>query len=421
MGQTCVWGSQVLKYKFIVSLFKAIMLFSMFLFVAYVLIVGPTTSCSVHNNNQPNNRIREVNFFRKSIRLNKDSTVNLAIGPDGTCRREPTPDYMKLIPNFKQGPKQPSLPMRQDKLKRSTPSLIQTTGCKDSICSEHLSMTDRSHYCSCLDIVLGANIVPQPSRCKFIHGKYRDPVALVSLPGSGNTWIRGMLESLTGICTGAIYCDISLRSHGFTGESVREGSVLVVKTHKVKPTWTESDDRDFPKEMNMETQFGSAVFVIRNPQNALVSEWNRIVANNLTIRTINLNSHTEKAGKEWFGENKLWSDFVVKQVNRWKIMLKNWLMNNEDHPVLVVKYESLVNDSFTQSKRILDFLNVSYSPIHIKKKLNNGTHGFQRKHSDDFDHFTPSQRSYVQSVVIQTIKLLQERGLDDVIDIRDYL
>ena len=38
--------------------------------------------------------------------------------------------------------------------------------------------------------------------CRFMRGEGRAPVALVSLPGSGNTWVRGLLEKATGICTG---------------------------------------------------------------------------------------------------------------------------------------------------------------------------------------------------------------------------
>lgn len=38
--------------------------------------------------------------------------------------------------------------------------------------------------------------------CQFMQGEARAAVALASLPGSGNTWIRGLLEKATGICTG---------------------------------------------------------------------------------------------------------------------------------------------------------------------------------------------------------------------------
>ena len=34
--------------------------------------------------------------------------------------------------------------------------------------------------------------------CLAGHG----PVGLVSFPGSGNTWVRGLLQKATGVCTG---------------------------------------------------------------------------------------------------------------------------------------------------------------------------------------------------------------------------
>ena len=40
------------------------------------------------------------------------------------------------------------------------------------------------------------------SKCCFMDGSKRAAVALVSHPGSGNTWIRGLLEKATGVCTG---------------------------------------------------------------------------------------------------------------------------------------------------------------------------------------------------------------------------
>lgn len=39
-------------------------------------------------------------------------------------------------------------------------------------------------------------------KCKFRSGIGKKRVALVSLPGSGNTWVRGLLEKASGLCTG---------------------------------------------------------------------------------------------------------------------------------------------------------------------------------------------------------------------------
>ena len=41
--------------------------------------------------------------------------------------------------------------------------------------------------------------------CHFMDGNNRSPVCLESFPGSGNTWFRGLLERVTGICTGRNY------------------------------------------------------------------------------------------------------------------------------------------------------------------------------------------------------------------------
>jgi hypothetical protein len=40
------------------------------------------------------------------------------------------------------------------------------------------------------------------------------PVALASFPGSGNTWVRGLIEAASGIYTGSIYKDANLYLHG---------------------------------------------------------------------------------------------------------------------------------------------------------------------------------------------------------------
>ena len=63
----------------------------------------------------------------------------------------------------------------------------------------NLSEIDRAHYERCCTMSKSEIITGD---CEFMSGERRAPVVLVSLPGSGNTWIRGLLEKATGICTG---------------------------------------------------------------------------------------------------------------------------------------------------------------------------------------------------------------------------
>ena len=42
----------------------------------------------------------------------------------------------------------------------------------------------------------------------------RPPTALASFPGSGNTWLRFLIESATGIFTGSRYKDLQIQMYG---------------------------------------------------------------------------------------------------------------------------------------------------------------------------------------------------------------
>ena len=78
--------------------------------------------------------------------------------------------------------------------------------CKDKVCSEYLSGVELAQYKTCINLtVIKEDKVGQiqPNvNCRFLNGTKRHPVALASFPGSGNTWMRGLLQKITGICTG---------------------------------------------------------------------------------------------------------------------------------------------------------------------------------------------------------------------------
>lgn len=89
----------------------------------------------------------------------------------------------------------------------------------------------------------------------------KQPIALASFPGSGNTWLRYLLQQATGVLTGSVYKDFGLLKSGFPAESVANSSVLMVKTHEFgEDTWS---------------QFGRAVLLIRDPAKAILAEFNR--------------------------------------------------------------------------------------------------------------------------------------------------
>ena len=187
-------------------------------------------------------------------------------------------------------------PPRKRPLLHGSSRLLPEPKCSDRLCTEFLSEEDKSHFRSCLQKVEAHKGTVGEDHCRFMPQTHRAPVALASYPGSGNTWLRGLLETATGVCTGFEFCDISMRVKGFAGENIVSGAVLVVKTHGL-PYW-----KGKKRHGRGRGNFDSAVFLVRNPLDALVSEWNRRIANDFHGYTISLTSHVKSAGKEWFGE-----------------------------------------------------------------------------------------------------------------------
>ena len=141
--------------------------------------------------------------------------------------------------------------------------------CNETKCLEFLSQSETIYLKNCGQ---KSGVQIEQSTCTFLPYKDRTPVALLSPPGSGNTWLRGLLERATGVCTGYGLCDTEMRARGFLGERIVSGKVLVVKTHSIIPRWV--GER---VQASWEGSYGSAVLLIRNPVQALIAEWNRIM------------------------------------------------------------------------------------------------------------------------------------------------
>jgi len=87
--------------------------------------------------------------------------------------------------------------------------------------------------------------------------------ALLSFPGSGNSWVRQLIETTTGIYTGTYKdCDVSYICNGMIGEGVYTDNVIAVKIHFPINDLDWLYDRDI-------------IYVVRNPFNAILADWNR--------------------------------------------------------------------------------------------------------------------------------------------------
>ena len=150
--------------------------------------------------------------------------------------------------------------------------------CVKKNCREFLSDSEKDKISACERKAKSEGYQIKDSDCKFLPSTGRHPVALISAPGSGNTWTRGLLEKATGICTGFFGCDASIRARGYIGETIKSGKVLVVKTHSPLTKWRGSNNKN---SSAADAYYSSAIYILRNPIHSVVAEWNRRSAKKL--------------------------------------------------------------------------------------------------------------------------------------------
>ena len=108
-------------------------------------------------------------------------------------------------------------------------------------------------------------VIPSHQHCKNMSFKNSGPlVTLSSFPGSGNSWVRQLLESATGIYTGALWCDEAYVNCGMIGEFVQSNNVIAVKAHHYIPSVIK-------KKLNND----KSIYIVRSPFGAILAEHTR--------------------------------------------------------------------------------------------------------------------------------------------------
>ena len=83
--------------------------------------------------------------------------------------------------------------------------------------------------------LISAKILSQnlTQNCDIKFANFDKLIALNSFPGSGNTWLRNLIEKSFGYYTGSVYMDQVLYYGGFKGEYTQpfSGHTIVQKIH----------------------------------------------------------------------------------------------------------------------------------------------------------------------------------------------
>ncbi|CAK8681177.1 unnamed protein product [Clavelina lepadiformis] len=173
----------------------------------------------------------------------------------------------------------------------------------------------------------------------FFEKSQHNIVGLVSFPGSGNSWLRQMLEMVTGIYTGSVYHDKNLHNTGLLGELLdwTSGKTLLVKDHL------------YPDKQETLERYSAIVLLIRNPYHALVAEFNRRKSQ----------SHTGHANYSLFWSEG-WSSYALSMVDLWKDSIS--LVLRRKMVTKLVFYEDLARDQEYEVRNIVNFLNFTKTP-----------------------------------------------------------
>ena len=103
--------------------------------------------------------------------------------------------------------------------------------------------------------------------------------------------------------------------------------------------------------------------------------------------------------------------------------LQNWVISEIQHPVHVVRYEDLQQDTVGEVERMLNFLNVSYNKLDMESKLKEDFGTFHRKHdpSSENEHYTPEQREVVRRALAKAITMAKAHNKSSLLRLDDYL
>ncbi|XP_064612581.1 WSCD family member AAEL009094-like [Liolophura sinensis] len=209
--------------------------------------------------------------------------------------------------------------------------------------------------------------------------------ALYSYPGSGNTWLRHLIQQATGIATGSVYRDYALKLYGFPGEGVANTSVIAVKTHE----WG-------PQER---AKFDRCVLIIREPYGALLAEFNRRHA-----------GHRGHATSSNFG--RAWREFVYARSRDWQKMNFDWLQF--DGPLHVIRYENLMTDLLAEMRKLLTFLGTRVSNRDFSCMMKNSEGLFHRTDAGGYakDHYDNKMVHLIDSIWTNMTEYLNSRFIN---------
>lgn len=205
----------------------------------------------------------------------------------------------------------------------------------------------------------------------FVENPRRNPIYLASFPGSGNTWLRFLLERGSRIYTGSVYPDDKSLQKQFPGELEKSSKVLCVKTHYPCPKcWNK-----FVKELKVDVPITSedtgvlagvdrTIFLLRSPFDSFYSEFQYVKtgSHSTALEPQDFVKIPVLLQKGYYNQteyhNPSWDQFINHRLEAYLEGIK--IHAKQDDTTRFVFYESLVKNMEHELRGVFDFLIRAY-------------------------------------------------------------
>ena len=103
--------------------------------------------------------------------------------------------------------------------------------------------------------------------------------------------------------------------------------------------------------------------------------------------------------------NTKWNKTVYKYARTWSAHIQRWL-GKQKVPTVVIQYEKLSTNLYTELKKMLDFLGVFYTESDVQCTIKSTAETFHRKNHAQFDPYTSEQKQVILQEIQAVSKIL---------------
>eukprot|EP01038_Epipyxis_sp_PR26KG_P007558 gene7558-10299_t len=180
-----------------------------------------------------------------------------------------------------------------------------------------------------------------------------DRILLVSYPRSGNSFMRRIIEDITGIVTGSDSrpnrtLSASLLRFGYQGEGITDKSVWVVKSH-------------YPERLGyIRFNVSKVIVLVRNPFDAIESYFHMGMTN----------THDKRLSEKAFATlENVWHDFVKNEALIWQQFHEYWINRSSLIDTIFLRYEDLLLQPLNTQLQVLNFMKDGIIPCILNRSI----------------------------------------------------